>query len=48
MAADPAGALRIAADFCGLPMPQGPLPPVGYDLGCAQPYRTVMTAEFER
>jgi Flp pilus assembly protein TadD len=48
MTADPAGALRIAADLCGLEMPRGPLPPVGDDRGCAQPYRMLMAAGLDR
>jgi hypothetical protein len=47
MIADPSAALRTAADFCGLPMPQRPLPPVGDDRGCAEPYRKWMAAELQ-
>jgi len=43
MIADPAAALRVAADLCGLPMTQRPLPPIGDDRGCAEPYRELMT-----
>ena len=46
MVADPAAALRVAADLCGLPTPAGPLPTVGDDRGCAQPYREFMAAEM--
>jgi len=46
MVADPAGALRVAAELCDLPMPQGPLPAVGDDRGCAEPYREFMAAEL--
>ena len=42
MIADPAAALRAAADLCGLPMPRGPLPPLGDDRGCAGPYQALM------
>jgi tetratricopeptide (TPR) repeat protein len=44
MVADPAGALRVAANLCGLPMTTGPLPVVGDDRGCAAPYRQFMAA----
>ena len=44
MVADPAAALKTAADFCGLPMPEGPVPPVGDDRGCADPYQELMSA----
>ena len=47
MVADPAGALRVAADLCGLDMPDGPLPPIGDDRGCAEPYRELIAAELE-
>jgi len=47
MVVDPAGALRMAADLCGLPMPEGPLPEVGDDRGCAEPYRELMAAALE-
>ncbi len=46
MVADPTGALRVAAELCGLPMPAGPLPAVGDDRGCAEPYREFMAAEL--
>jgi sulfotransferase family protein len=46
MVADPAAALRVAADLCGLPMPEGPVPAVGDDRGCAEPYRQLMAAEL--
>ena len=42
MIADPAVALRVAADLCGLEMPRGPLPELGDDLGCATPYLAFM------
>jgi hypothetical protein len=47
MIADPAAAPRVAADLCGLPIPDEPLPTLGYDRGCAAPYRQLMTAELE-
>jgi tetratricopeptide (TPR) repeat protein len=46
MVADPAAALRTAADLCGLPMAQRPPPPLGDDRGCAEPYRELMAAEL--
>ena len=46
MVADPGAALRTAADLCGLPMPQRPLPPVGDDRGCSEPYRALMASEL--
>jgi tetratricopeptide (TPR) repeat protein len=39
MVADPAAALRVAADLCQLPMNHSPLPEIGDDRGCAEPYR---------
>ncbi len=48
MVADPAGALRAAADLCGLPMHDRPLPPIGDDRGCAGPYQQLLAAEFAR
>jgi len=42
--ADPAAALRAAADLCGLPMNHSPLPVIGDDRGCAAPYRDLMNA----
>ena len=47
MVADPADALRVAADLCGLPMTDAPLPMVGDDRGCAEPYRQLMAAALE-
>jgi hypothetical protein len=40
--ANPTAALTVAADLCGLPMSHGPLPPIGDDRGCAEPYRVLM------
>ena len=48
MIADPAAAVRVAADLCGFPMTDAPLPAVGDDRGCAEPYRQLMAAELER
>jgi hypothetical protein len=45
MVADPAAALRVAADLCGLAVPERLVPAVGDDRGCAQPYRQFMAAE---
>jgi tetratricopeptide (TPR) repeat protein len=44
MVADPAAALQVAADLCGLAMPHDPLPSIGDDRGCAAPYREFMAA----
>lgn len=46
MVADAACALRVAAELCGLPMPEGPLPAVGDDRGCAEPYHMLMAAQL--
>jgi tetratricopeptide (TPR) repeat protein len=48
MVADPAAALRTATELCGLPTPAGPVPAVGSDRGCAEPYREWMTAAMAR
>jgi tetratricopeptide (TPR) repeat protein len=42
MIADPRTALKVVADLCELPMPEGPLPELGDDRGCAAPYRERM------
>ena len=42
--ADPTAALRVAAELCGLPMSDKPLPPVGDDRGCSAPYKQLMAA----
>jgi tetratricopeptide (TPR) repeat protein len=48
MIADPAAALRVAADLCGLPLrPAGPLSITGDDRGCARPYRQFMASAIE-
>ena len=48
MVEDPAGALRVAAELCGLPMTDKPLPALGDDRGCAAPYREFIAAALER
>ena len=45
--ADPANALRIAAELCGIPLSGGSAPSVGGDPGCAAPYRRLMAAALE-
>lgn len=45
MVADPAAALRVAADLCGLAVPEQPVPAVGDDRGCAEPYRQFLATE---
>ncbi len=47
MIADPASALHVATDLCGVPMTTTPLPVVAGDIGCAAPYRPYIAAEFE-
>jgi len=47
MIADPAAALRTAADLCGLPMEHGALPNVGDDRNCAAPYHEFMAAALK-
>ncbi len=44
MIAEPAAALRTVAELCDLPMTDKPLPTVGDDRGCAEPYREFMAA----
>jgi hypothetical protein len=44
MIADPATALKVVADLCGVPMSDSPLPQLGDDRGCAAPYREMMDA----
>jgi hypothetical protein len=46
MVADPAAALRAAADLCGVPMTDRPLPVLGDDRDAAAPYRQFMAAEL--
>lgn len=47
MIADPAAALAAGAALCGLEPPVGPLPEIGDDRGCAEPYRQWMAAALE-
>jgi len=42
MIADPAAVLSSAAELCGLEIPEKPLPELGDDRGCAEPYRAFM------
>jgi hypothetical protein len=42
--ADPAAARAAIAHLCGLPVPSGPVPAIGDDRGCAEPYRAAMAA----
>jgi hypothetical protein len=44
MIADPAGARRVAAELCGVAVPDAPPPALGDDRGCAAPYRELMAA----
>ena len=44
MVADPAAALHVAADLCGLAVPDSPVPEIGDDRGCSDPYRQFMAA----
>jgi tetratricopeptide (TPR) repeat protein len=46
MIADPRAALNVAAELCGLPMKHGPLPDIGDDRGCAEPYREFISASL--
>jgi hypothetical protein len=39
LVADPPAALGVAAELCGLPIDHGPIPYIGDDRGCAEPYR---------
>jgi len=48
MIANPAAVARVAADLCGLPRTDSPLPKVGDDRGCAEPYRDFIRAELSR
>lgn len=45
MVADPETIIKAVAKFCGLEAPQGGLPNIGDDRGCATPYRTYLDAE---
>jgi hypothetical protein len=46
MVADPAAALHMAAELCGLDTPAAPVLAVGDDRGCAGPYRQLLAAEL--
>ena len=46
--ADPRAALDVAAELCGVPMEHGPLPDIGDDRGCAEPYRDFMDAALTK
>jgi tetratricopeptide (TPR) repeat protein len=45
--ANPASALRTGADLCGLTVKDGPIPELGDDRNCAEPYRALITAAPE-
>jgi Sulfotransferase family len=46
MIANPAAAVRVAADLCGLPKTESLLPAIGDDRGCAEPYHNFIWAEL--
>ena len=48
MIANPAAAVRVAAELCGLRTTDGPLPDVGDDRGCAEPYHDFIRTELSR
>ena len=48
MVANPAAAVRVAASLCGLSQTDRPLPEVGDDRGCAEPYHDFIRAELNR
>jgi tetratricopeptide (TPR) repeat protein len=48
MIANPTAAVDVAADLCGLTKTDGPLPEVGDDRGCAEPYHDFIRAELTR
>jgi len=48
MIANPAAALRVAAELCGLSTTDGPLPDVGDDRGCSEPYHDFIREELSR
>jgi tetratricopeptide (TPR) repeat protein len=48
MIADPMTCLRMAAELCGLSIPNGLLPAVAGDPDCSAPYRHLMMMELER
>jgi len=47
MVANPASALSLAANLCGIPMIEQLLPDVGDDRDCAAPYRQFIAKELE-
>ena len=47
MVLNPAGAVAVAAELCGLPTSDEPLPAIDTDCGCAVPYRRLMAAALE-
>src|SRR5207248_3285822 len=47
MIANPGGALRSIAEWLRLPMPEGPLPVLGDDRGCARRYREFIAVALE-
>ena len=44
---DPAAALRMAADLCGLKVKEGHLPELGDDRNCSEPYRALIAAALK-
>jgi tetratricopeptide (TPR) repeat protein len=48
MIANPAAAVHVAAELCGLRTTDGPLPDVGDDRVCAEPYHDFIWAELSR
>ncbi len=47
MVADSTAVLRVVADLCGLPTTETPLPAIGDDRGCAEPYREFVAAALK-
>jgi hypothetical protein len=48
MIADPRTALNVAAELCGIPMKHAPLPEIGDDRGCAEPYQEFISASLAK
>ncbi len=46
MVHNPAAVVEMVAELCGLPMRHGPLPTIGDDRGCGEPYRQFIDAEL--
>src|SRR5579872_4784501 len=46
MVGNPAAALAMTAELCGLPIGDEPAPAIASDCGCAAPYRQFMAAEL--